>query len=342
MRSRPAPLCAVCGAEGRTLYVGLQDRLFSALGEWSLSRCTKEACALIWLNPMPVPEDLSKAYATYYTHAEPPKRTALLRWLLEVSKRGYLANRFGYADSVSLADRLVGFLFEAYPGRVAALDFAVMWLPASRRGRLLDVGAGSGVLVATMNALGWSAEGVDQDRIAVQDAQRRGLVIHLGSLQEQRLPDAAYDVVTMSHSIEHIDDPGSCLAEVHRVLKPGGVLVVATPNVASLGHRWFGRHWLPLDPPRHLHLFNRRNLAALAASVGFTVTQCFTSVREANGVFAGSRDIRSRDRHDMLAPRRWPTKFLGRVFQATETIIRWFWPDAGEDLVLIAEKPRRK
>src|SRR5688500_8488320 len=70
MRTRSRPSCLLCGTPGARIYTGLNDRLYNAPGEWSLSKCTNAACELVWLDPMPVPEDLPLAYRTYYTHGD--------------------------------------------------------------------------------------------------------------------------------------------------------------------------------------------------------------------------------------------------------------------------------
>jgi SAM-dependent methyltransferase len=74
----------------------------------------------------------------------------------------------------------------------------------------------------------------------------------------------------MGHVIEHLHDPAAALAECRRVLRPGGMLWVATPNLDAPGHRRFGPDYVQLDPPRHLVLFTRRSLAALLERAGFT------------------------------------------------------------------------
>ncbi len=339
IRGAAAPRCLLCGAEGRPLYSALRDRLFSAPGEWSHRACPQPGCGLIWLDPMPLEEDIAMAYESYYTHAQVPEQNGALARLFAAAKRGYLANRFGYLEGLPVRERVLGLLPLAYPGRAAELDFSVMWLDPQGRGRLLDVGAGSGLLVRQMNALGWRAEGVDFDTKAVERARSLGLTMHQGSLFEQRFDSATFDAVAMSHSIEHVHDPVAWLAEVRRILKPGGRLSIATPNTRSLLHRRYGPHWFALDPPRHLHLFNRDALASALRLAGFGNVRIFTSVRDANGAYLGSRGIRDAGRFDMTLRQPVLARLQGRAFQLMETVRRLADPDAGEDLVALAEIP---
>lgn len=338
IRAKAASRCILCRAQGRPLYSGLRDRLFSAPGEWSLVECPQEACGLIWLDPMPVPEDIASAYAQYYTHADGHARPHRLSSLFAAARRGYLANAWGYRRGVETAERLLGLLPLVYPGRRVDLDFSVMWLEPRAHGRLLDVGAGSGSLVQHMATLGWRAEGLDFDPRAVETARARGLEMHLGSLSAQRFAEASFDAVTMSHSIEHVHDPLAWLTEARRILVHGGRLVIATPNTRSMLHRWFKANWFALDPPRHLHLFNCRALASLLRMAGFQQFRVFTSVRDARGAWRGSRAIARVGRFDMLARPSWRMRLLGQAVQLSEGVLKVFDPEAGEDLAAVAVK----
>ena len=152
--------------------------------------------------------------------------------------------------------------------------------PAGGRARVLDVGCGSGVVLARMKSFGWETCGVEVDLNAVNAARARGLDIRHGQLAEINFPENHFDAVHLSHVIEHVYDPAALLRECHRVLKPGGTFIMLTPNTAS-GHRRFKSAWLNLDPPRHLILFNRRNFRSLAEAAGFKIVPADTSVRNA-------------------------------------------------------------
>jgi SAM-dependent methyltransferase len=338
IRSVPAPDCPMCGAAGRPLYAGLHDRTSTAPGTWGFRACTRPDCGLLWLDPMPAREDIHKAYTSYYTHNAPERRSGPLARLSAAAKRGYLANRYRYYPDASLATRLLGLLPLVYPGRAAELDISVMWLHAGARGRLLDIGSGDGWLVAHMRELGWDAEGLDFDAGAIRAARSRGVVVHQGSLHEQRFPDRSFDAITMSHSIEHLHDPLAWLQETRRVLKQGGRLAIATPNSRSLSHAAFREHWFALEPPRHLHIFNADALAALLRRAGFERLRVFTSVRDANARFIAGRAIRRTGRHDVSARPSAPWLLWGRMMQLREAGVLLFRPDRGEDLVAVAER----
>lgn len=338
IRSQPHPDCPCCGERGQPLHPGLRDSLFGVGGIWSISRCVNPGCGLLWLDPMPLAEDIHKAYGHYYTHATASGASGLLRRLFEEAKRGYLANHHGYTEGVGAGARLLGLLPWLYPGRTAELDFSVMWLNAGLRGRLLDVGAGSGWLVEHMNRLGWQAEGLDFDPRTVESARSRGLVFHQGGLPNAALGESTYDAVTMSHCIEHVHDPLGWLAEVRRILKPGGRLALATPNSESLCHRWFGECWRGLEPPRHLQLFTRDALASVLRRAGFNRFRISTSIRDANGSFLASRALRDTGAFDMsLSPGAF-AKLEGRAVQLFEAMLMLALPRIGEELIVLAER----
>jgi 2-polyprenyl-3-methyl-5-hydroxy-6-metoxy-1,4-benzoquinol methylase len=221
---------------------------------------------------MPLAEDIGKAYARYYTHVsrDGQGRTGLLRRLYETMKLGYLANKYHYpAGPRPLIHRALGWLLYLFPIRRRGLDGDVRFLQALPQGRLLDVGCGSGDWLALMMGLGWRGVGLDFDENAVKVGRTRGLDVTCGALEQQNYADNSFDAVALSHVIEHVPDPVQTLAECRRILKPGGKLVVVTPNTSSLSHRMFKQDWRGLEPPRHLHIFSNRSLPSLLARAGF-------------------------------------------------------------------------
>jgi 2-polyprenyl-3-methyl-5-hydroxy-6-metoxy-1,4-benzoquinol methylase len=132
------------------------------------------------------------------------------------------------------------------------------------------------MLLAWMREKGWTVQGVD---LCVESARygtaNRGVPIFAGTLEEARFPAGSFSVVHFSHLIEHVPDPRGFLAEVRRVLSPGGLIVVTTPNIDGLQARLFREGWRSAIAD-HLTLFSRRTLGRLLAQSGFIVRRIVT------------------------------------------------------------------
>jgi 2-polyprenyl-3-methyl-5-hydroxy-6-metoxy-1,4-benzoquinol methylase len=267
-------ICALCHEPGQVLYSELRDRLFSAPGLWNLFSCQR--CGLVWLNPQPAPQDLEEFYLDYFNHAETILSSSFSKarkdWRHKL-KMSVLAMNFGYSDpSVGSAWKHLGKALGLLPMLHDWAGRLVMFLPVVGSGRLLDVGCGDGAFMSAMREGGWDVLGVEPDREAARIArERRRLHVVTGTLEEASLPAHSMDAITMNHVIEHVPDPLASLKECRRILRFGGKLAIATPNVESLGHRLSGVEWPDLDPPRHLHLFSLRTLGAFVEKAGLQI-----------------------------------------------------------------------
>jgi SAM-dependent methyltransferase len=327
--------CPVCGADGAVLYEGLRDRMFGAPGEWRYRRCG--SCGLVWQDPLVTEADVGRLYATYYTHAEPEDPgNSLVRRLYKAAQRGHLASRYGYPADQGTS-RVAGWLLGLHPGRRADADFRAMYLPASARGRLLDVGCGHGAILADLRDLGWDAQGIEPDPVAAGVARSRGLRVAEGGLFTADVPPASMDVVVMSHVIEHLHHPIEALRRCHALLAPGGTLVAITPNNESHGHAAFGRHWRGLEPPRHLQIFSRASLGEAARRAGFAHVHVDVTIRNARGIYDASCAIRAAEGGEGLA--QVPASTVGaELWQFAEWCRTWWRTEAGEELVLHARR----
>lgn len=134
-----------------------------------------------------------------------------------------------------------------------------------QKGRLLDIGAGTGDFLAAAKTGGWNVSGIEPSAKAREIASAKGVVF---SASTGDFPDGSFDAITMWHVLEHVPDPDKQLAELKRLLKPGGVILVAVPNFKSHDAKTYGQHWAAFDVPRHLWHFSRTAIAKLAARNG--------------------------------------------------------------------------
>jgi 2-polyprenyl-3-methyl-5-hydroxy-6-metoxy-1,4-benzoquinol methylase len=268
----PSPRCYICGNDGRLAHANLKDRLFGAPGAWNLKECADKGCGLVWLDPMPLLEDLPKAYANYYTHGDTQSanRSGKLKDLYLEVKLAHLSNALGYkSDSVSPIARWLSKLLLFSPARRTDLEAEVLFLTAHPGGKLLDVGCGSGERMERLQSLGWTVSGIDFDGKAVGLAKKRGLDVSVGTIPGVVFPPDSFDAITLNHVIEHVPDPVSLLSECQRILKPGGKVVIATPNNRSWGRKLFKNDWRGLEPPRHLHIFSPLSMERMLRMAGF-------------------------------------------------------------------------
>lgn len=246
--------CDVCGSGKSSLLFINHDRLHGVEGKFNIVKC--EECGLVFINPRPRKEFIDEWYPDTY---EP-----------------YNVNPDDFYQR--LADSLIS---AYYKENGSFLDIVKKCLcrliytppPKSHKGRILDVGCGGGVYLHTLKKNGWDVYGVEMSAKAVGFAKEKMELpnIKYGTLEEAKYPGEYFEVVLMSHVIEHLFDPARTLHEVNRLLKKGGLLIITTPNIASVNFKIFGKYWFPLETPRHLNLFGESTLRKILQNSGFKV-----------------------------------------------------------------------
>jgi 2-polyprenyl-3-methyl-5-hydroxy-6-metoxy-1,4-benzoquinol methylase len=135
--------------------------------------------------------------------------------------------------------------------------------------RILDVGCGRGVTLGALAEQGFAVHGFEISAEAARGVDSRVEIRIAANLKEAEYRAASFDQVIIWHVLEHLDDPVGTLREAHRILKPGGRLVVAVPNLSSLQARCSGAAWFHLDLPRHVYHFPLPALRQLLTLSGF-------------------------------------------------------------------------
>ncbi|MBL7073049.1 MAG: class I SAM-dependent methyltransferase [Candidatus Omnitrophica bacterium] len=204
-------------------------------GNWNIVQC--ELCGLVYVNPQPEEDFLKEHYQSYL----PESQSDIDNW------GKMMAGVFG--ESLRIINKTTG----------------------ARRGKLLDIGCAHGFFIEAALNTGWEASGIDLSKQAVQYAEGRGLEVSNSTLFEKKYKDNYFDVITMFYVLEHLPDPGKYLKEIHRVLKPSGVLLVRVPHTTPIVKmlKMFNISNTLYDVPSHLTDFSPQSLKHILKKTGF-------------------------------------------------------------------------
>ncbi len=266
--------CCVCeGHHALPVGVGSDFEYHTSADTYLAMRCS--GCGLVFLDPRPADSELNRIYPDDY-HA------------FDFSEED-----FGLVHKIRSrleARRLLRWCSDL-PGNA----------------RILDIGCGDGFhldLLKRFGAPGWQLQGVDTNEAAIEVAMARGLNVTAGKVESLDRQRIGFDLILLIMTIEHVGDPRSMLGEAHRLLRPGGRLVVVTDNSSSLDARLFrGGFWGGYHFPRHWHLFDRRSLGRLAELTGFEVASLKTAMSPVNWVYSI---------HNMLVAMKAPAWMINR------------------------------
>ena len=151
------------------------------------------------------------------------------------------------------------------------LKFVINLIHDLPPGRMLDVGCGPGYLLSAVSPM-WERHGVDISAHGLKSAQRFGKV-QRGELPRMDYPAEFFDVVVMNHVIEHVPDPLEYVLACRRILKPGGVFVMATPDFDSACARHFKTNFRMLHDTGHIRLFTSFSLVRLLEDHRFRISE---------------------------------------------------------------------
>jgi SAM-dependent methyltransferase len=147
-------------------------------------------------------------------------------------------------------------------------------LRGERAGAVLDIGCGRGHFLNALRQRGWTCTGTElSDTAALHARETLGLNVRVGPFQAGMFPDATFDVVYLWHVLEHIPTTFDALMEVQRLLRTGGMLVVAVPNLASWQARLCRYSWFHLDLPRHYIHCSTDWLLRSLSRLGFEIVE---------------------------------------------------------------------
>jgi SAM-dependent methyltransferase len=232
--SYPCPVCA--GRQSTLVYPRREGaggfgycarKLLGTSSHFALVKCS--TCAMVYASPRPSGSDLTRIY-----------------------------QEMADEDYTTLGHERI----QVFRSEVNALR---RWVRPP--GKLLDVGCAYGYFLDAAAAAGWDTYGVEVSRHAALAAEAKGHRVLAETLESADWPAGSFRVITLWDVLEHVDSPRRTLTNVARLLEPGGVAVVMTPDLSSsmarlLGERW----WSVVD--MHLHYFTPRTLCRLLRACG--------------------------------------------------------------------------
>jgi SAM-dependent methyltransferase len=209
----------------------------SALTGYALSRC--RACRMVW-DPSPPSRPFDLYQQNYYEGS---------------------AARGGYADY--LEDM-----------KINRTTFRRRILKATRKlghtGEMLDVGCALGDCLLEAKKLGWkNPKGLEVSHYAAETARSRGLDVHAGDLTHHPFKPGQFDLILLQDVIEHTIDPIAQLKAAYQLLKPGGQILVVTPNIEGFWSQVLGKSWYHYKPGEHLTYFSLSTMKIALYQSGF-------------------------------------------------------------------------
>jgi SAM-dependent methyltransferase len=300
--------CRICGNSENNRKHTAREMMFGTRERFEYLECTR--CGTVQLIDVP---DLSRHYPEdYYAHNDTPLLEIEGGWKRRIAARAIGRYLMGLPSwlGARLAKRRP-WITAHFPDHMRALAGRV-----DLESRILDYGCGRGDLLRTLRVFGFR-DLTGADKFIKGDITFGDVKILKRGLDEL---GPGFDLVMLHHSFEHLPDPQSALAEIYRILAPGGIALIRIP-VVNFAWEKYGVNWVQLDPPRHLFLYTERAFRDMAEHARFAVERV-TYDSEIFQFFASEQYIRDIPLND-------PRSYRGVI---SESIFTQSQIDEWEDL----------
>ena len=299
--------CPYCRGPLLGRFAQVPDWRFGAGPPADVYWCAR--CGALAAGRVPADDEVASWYSGYYTHAPEPG---------------------GHRMWSRVWPR---------PARRQEMDALRRYLTTpGETGRFLDVGTGSGERLVELADAGWEVVGQDLDPEAGHVARGRGIPVHHRPVSALVGEEPPFDLIGLTHVLEHAAEPAELLAACAALLAPGGRICVVAPNARGLGRRLFGRWWFGLEQPRHLAIPTVESLCRLAGAVGLETVEARTAAANAAVVLGGSL-ARGADAHLPAGPVRTAADLSLHVLgQAMGRAAVLAGPGLGEEVVWVGRR----
>lgn len=330
--------CPLCKSGAEMAFENVSDGVYGVPGEWNLRRCSSQACGAVYLDAQLMQKEVASFYTEYSTHAAPVTQgTRGLKAKYQDAIAYAWMKYYSYPRKrrFGLISRLLGGLLHAVPYFRQVIQRRVFWLEGQENGRVAEIGFGNAATLIRLKSLGWKVAGLEMDQHCVEAAKQFGVDARLGAIESGLLEPGGFDAIAGSHVIEHVPDPKAFTSAAFDALKPGGKLILVTPNCSSIGARFFGESWRGLEVPRHLVLHSPESLNALLEEEGFDVQEIFPT---SHSGFIWQQSVELQ-----LGRKVSPRQNLTTVaFNLVAALIYIIAPKKSDEIVAIAQRPIAK
>ena len=215
-------ICPWCGSQKAQIHLWLKDE-FLTKEDFLIYECKN--CGLLYTDPRPSKDKIGNYYKSeeYYSHQE--------------NKKGFIPKVYETVKGFNLKTKY---------------EMAARGL---KEGAVLDIGCGVGDFLQIMENHGWKATGIEPSEQAKEIARKKIQAKLLDINEINDLEDGYFDLITMWHVLEHVDDIKEEVYQLERLLKKGGRLVLVLPNFKSYDAQFYKAQWAAYDVPSDLNLF---------------------------------------------------------------------------------------
>lgn len=228
--------CPVCGASSFSLYLEVKDE-FLTNENFFISKCNN--CSFLFTNPFPDDTIISDYYKSELYLSHPKSGFTVFGLIYNTIRALNIRSKFN-----TVTKDLV-------------------------KGHVLDIGCGSGDFLYHCKNRKWKVSGIEPNKDAREFASKKIDETIYGPDEQKMFNDKSFDLITLWHVLEHIENLDLQFEEIKRMIKENGRLVIALPNHRSYDAQKYGDKWAAWDVPRHLHHFDLNTITLIADRYGF-------------------------------------------------------------------------
>lgn len=232
--------CLVCDSNNIAFHLRCKDH-FTSGEDFDIFICNN--CGFLFTMNPPVESEIGKYYNTrdYISHSDTKK--GIINFLFHLTRNLMLYRKRNIVRKVS----------------------------GLKSGILLDIGSGTGYFPAFMKKEGWVVTGLEVNDKARKYAIDKFDINVITENEISKCKKGQFDCITLWHVLEHFHDPFKYTSDIIRLLKPGGLCLIALPNCSSYDAKYYGQYWAAYDVPRHLWHFNPSSFRIFSEKAGFVV-----------------------------------------------------------------------